>query len=685
MGAGSGTTAPQAARSSLHRRLTGYVMLTTGISLVVACTVFVLYDAHTGKANLVERSSMLARVVGINSAVALTFEDKSAAEETLAGLAAAQEVLAAAIYDGEGHVFATWSPAPGFEAPAREEPGHRFEGQQLHVYQQIVFQNQPVGSIYLRLDTSSLTRRVQWYAAIVAMLLGAAGFGAWGVAAWLRRQIARPLEQVVESSRAISEGDLSRSIATTRDDEIGVLARTFNAMTAGLRDLVAQVRQSTGEVAEVVSVLEERGGKLYREAQRQSAAIGESADSVDQLTGSIREVNSNVEQLADASQETSSSIMEMDASIGEIASHMDHLTSAIDTTSAAVSQVTANIDQVVSGVDTLQSATNGMVSRVRELSSSVQQVNTNAGESHALSEDSSREAGEGMVAVSETIEAMSDISSHFVQLQECVSRLAHKSQSIDEIVQVIKDVAEQTGLLSLNAAIIAAQAGEHGKAFSVVAEQVNALADRTHRSAREIAELILAVQEDTRAAVSAVGDGSSKVSRGVDRSRAAGRVLEKIIEKTHTSTERVHAIVEATARQTEDLGRVDQAMRDVQEIVDQINQSTHQQHTATNEIARAVENIRNLGTAVRHSTEEQRRGSRLITNAAANVTAMVSQIAEATNAQTKSSETIQHALQVFRDVSDETSRGAEEINASVTTLSERAERLEQEIGRFKTR
>jgi methyl-accepting chemotaxis protein len=137
-------------------------------------------------------------------------------------------------------------------------------------------------------------------------------------------------------------------------------------------------------------------------------------------------------------------------------------------------------------------------------------------------------------------------------------------------------------------------------------------------------------------------------------------------------------------RQSEDLERVDHAVHEVERIALAINRSTHDQDSATAEIAAAVENIRNLGSAVRHSTEEQRRGSRLITKAASQVTEMVTHIAESTSAQARGSEKIELALQVFSDVSEQTTRGAESINASVATLSERRERLEREIGRFKT-
>jgi methyl-accepting chemotaxis protein len=675
-------------RGSINRRLAGWMLLTTGGSLLLACGFFVVYDTLQSRDALVEKSALLARVIGSNSAVALTFDDAGAARETLSSLAAADEVLASAIYDAAGRVFATYTAAsgdaPAFRPPALEPQGHHFEGSELHVFREIRFHGEVVGHIYLSLGTSALLARLLWYVTVAALLILATGLLTGLASARMRRQIAHPLEALVESSKSISEGDLSTHVSVSTEDEFGALAQTFNAMTAGLRDLVDQVRQNIQEVAEVSRGLEGRGAKLLAEAKRQAVATIKVEESVERATGSIRDVNANVEQLADTSHETSASILEMDASIGEIASHMDQLTSAIDTTSAAMMQLTSNIDQVVGSVEALNAAANLSAGHVRELSSSVNDVKENAAESHLLSEDSSRAANEGMTAVNETIQAMGEISTSFHELQEHVSRLAVKSQSIDEIVQVISGVAEQTNLLSLNAAIIAAQAGEHGKAFSVVAEQVSALADRTHRSAGEIAELIEAVQEDTGAAVGAVEEGAARVASGVQRSKLAGQVLNQIIDKTETSTNRVREIAEAAAGQSNDLVRVDTAVHEVQEIVSQISQATHDQNAATKEIAAAVENIRSLGTAVRQSTEEQRRGSGLITRAANSMTEMVSGIAESTNAQKASGEIIQHALKVFTSVTEETNRGVEEINTSVSTLSERAKRLQAEIDRFKT-
>jgi methyl-accepting chemotaxis protein len=473
-------------------------------------------------------------------------------------------------------------------------------------------------------------------------------------------------------------------VAAASGDEIGVLGRTFNAMAESLKGLVSQVNQGTRDVSEVSTLLEESASSLSLGAQRQAAAIADISEAVDQVTGSSHDVNENVERLEESMRETSASITEMQASVTEVAGHMDHLAQSIETTSTAVNQVAGTTNDVVSGVETLVVATDDSITRLELLKQSVELVRDNAQASHVLSADTSQEASHGLEAVSETMTSMREISGSFHELEQSISRLAEKSASIDEILKVIRAVADRTSMLSLNASIIAAQAGEHGAAFSVVADEVNNLAQGTHRSTHEIEELIRAVQEDTAAAVAAAEEGAAKVGKGVRRSNEAGDVLKVISEKSQNSTQRVHEILDAASRQIEDLQQVDQAVAEVNRIVKRFDQSARDQQTATSEIAESIEKIRLLGLDVRRSTDEQRRGGSLITSAVDAVSELVSHIAEATQSQTKSSENIQNALQIFRDATSETDRRVEAINEMVATLSERAGSLEQEIGRFRT-
>jgi methyl-accepting chemotaxis protein len=248
---------------------------------------------------------------------------------------------------------------------------------------------------------------------------------------------------------------------------------------------------------------------------------------------------------------------------------------------------------------------------------------------------------------------------------------------------VIEDVVEQTNLLALNAAIISSQAGEHGRAFAVVAEEVRNLAERTAGSTREISELILAVQAGVGNAVEAMELGTTRVDRGVALSRDAGEVLRQISESSNESIERIHEIVEAAGRQTRDIEKLDEAMGRVKTIAAQLNGGTHEQDSASADITRAVERMRDLGQRVKRSTQEQSKESRLITQSVEIIAARIQEILRATTEQSKQGDQIAQALQVFREVTHESNRRSEEMRTSLEELSSRSEGLEQEIGRFR--
>jgi methyl-accepting chemotaxis protein len=455
-------------------------------------------------------------------------------------------------------------------------------------------------------------------------------------------------------------------------------------MTAGLRGLVSQVGQGVAEVVAVSRTLEERGARLGQAASSQATAIGEATESVQSVAESIRLVNHNVEQLAESAEQTSGSAVEMDASIGQVVHRMGELTQAIAATSAAVAQVTTSIRRIARSAETLQEATAGTALHLDELTRTVSSVASKATESSSLSQDSSRAADEGMIVVREASAAMDAISTSFDSLQDCVVRLSERSTSIDEIVQVITGIAEETRLLALNAAIIAAQAGEDGRAFSVVAREVGELAERTHRSAGEITGLIRATQKDTSAAVTAAEHGSARIAEGVQRSAASGQVLKRILDTSTASAHRSREIAEATALQAADLDRVGFAVREIGEAAESIRDSTREQEQSSEEIARQIASIRDLGAAVQESAEEQRRGSSLVSKAATEMSDALSRIVGETSAQSRSGATIEQTLRVFSDVSGETVRSVEAITAAVATLQKRAEWLEAESRRFRT-
>jgi methyl-accepting chemotaxis protein len=243
-------------------------------------------------------------------------------------------------------------------------------------------------------------------------------------------------------------------------------------------------------------------------------------------------------------------------------------------------------------------------------------------------------------------------------------------------------VVEQTNLLALNAAIISSHAGEHGRAFAVVAEEVKNLSDRTAGSTKEIGLLIRDVQSEIANAVQSVSDGGERVERGVALSLEAGEVLNTMAESARHSLRTAKDIVAATGLQATGLERVDLAMVQVRQIAMQLSSGTREQDNASAEITKGVERMRQLGQEVKRSTHVQRTESRHIAQSVEVVASRTNQILTATNEQKKQSEQLLEALKVFREVTVENAHRAEEMQSTVDVLAERAGALDEEVGRF---
>ncbi len=671
---------------SIHSRLSVGILKTTGVVLSVVIVLFVSMEFARSKSVMTRNLSVLATVIGMNAGPALEFDDPAAAEETLSAFKAEVHVMAAVIYNSKGQVFARYnrSDMGDFEAPPalRDQTELDWVGNRLDLYQHIEANGVEIGTVFIRSDTKEMHALLTQIGAASVGVMLLAGLVAWFGAAQMQEEIATPLAALAEGSEAMSRGDLSNRVEISRDDEIGTLADTFNAMMTSLCGLVSQVRENSRAVSDATIVLRGASDGMRLVSSRQEHAVEDSAESIEKMTASIEEVNNAVSTLAAEAHDTSTAAVEMDGSIVQIATHMDELSQTIDSAASSVVQMTAGIREIAQFADTLKSATETTSSSLQQLSSSVGEVEENARQSQELSAQATDDAERGMRSVQETVTGMQQIQDSFVGLERVISRLDQQSQNIGDVLSVIEGVVEQTNLLALNAAIISSHAGEHGRAFAVVAEEVKNLSDRTAGSTKEIASLINEVQQEIANAVESVSDGGERVDRGVALSLEAGEVLNTMAESARMSHGTAKDIVNATGEQATGLQRVDLAMVQVRQIAKQLSSGTHEQDNASAEITRGVERMRQLGQEVKRSTHVQRTESRHIAQSVEVVAARINQILAATTDQSKQSEQILEALKVFREVTVESARRAEEMKSTVDLLSERSGALDQEVGRF---
>jgi methyl-accepting chemotaxis protein len=213
-------------------------------------------------------------------------------------------------------------------------------------------------------------------------------------------------------------------------------------------------------------------------------------------------------------------------------------------------------------------------------------------------------AEQGGQAVRDTTAAMAEIQAVVTTAAGKVHDLGTLGQRIGAVVETIDQIAEQTNLLALNAAIEAARAGEHGKGFAVVADEVRKLAERSTRETKQIAELIQQVQRGTDAAVTAMEDGSAKVEQGSAKAIQAGQALEEILRAVEITVRQVTEIANSSQEMAAGARTVTDAMQSISAVVEQNTAATEQMAAQTGQVAAAIQGIAKVSDEQSAATEE---------------------------------------------------------------------------------
>jgi twitching motility protein PilJ len=230
--------------------------------------------------------------------------------------------------------------------------------------------------------------------------------------------------------------------------------------------------------------------------------------------------------------------------------------------------------------------------QVLHVSRSISEVSSTAEESARVAQRSLAAADKGRVAVQNSISGMNDIREQIQETSKRIKRLGESSQEIGEIVELISDITEQTNVLALNAAIQAASAGEAGRGFSVVAEEVQRLAERSGEATKQIGAIVKTIQADTQDAVAAMEKSTQGVVEGAKLSDAAGQALSEIDQVTTNLAQLIQNISQATQTQATATTKVAQNMQDILEITRQTTRGTQQAAGSIRDLASVAQELK---------------------------------------------------------------------------------------------
>jgi len=279
----------------------------------------------------------------------------------------------------------------------------------------------------------------------------------------------------------------------------------------------------------------------------------------------------------------------LNTSVASMRSVLQSVAQGAETLSAATVEISARSVQSAGNAHTQSSKTNQIAAAAQEMTATIGEISHNAESAAGASRLSAETANQGGTVMQAAASTMEKIAAATSTVSEKMTSLAHRSEEIGKVVNVIQEISEQTNLLALNAAIEAARAGEHGRGFAVVAGEVRRLAERTKGATEEIAGTIRSIQEETRETLQVMQDSRTAVQTGMGETAHARKSLEAIIESSKQVEHQIHLIATAATEQTA-------ASSEISESAGQISQISVETAQGAEEAVEALKNLSSLAS-----------------------------------------------------------------------------------------
>jgi len=525
-------------------------------------------------------------------------------------------------------------------------------------------------------------RRGAFWASLARM--GLLVYGATALLAWLAAQaITLPFRTLGRAADRIASGDLTASPPSVSQDEMGRLAADFRRMAHGLKALVVDVQSASDGVSVGAREAGAIGERVRTGAVDQHAGVVAVQGAVEAMEGSVSLVAKGVGGLSEYVAATTQAVGEMAAALEEVRTKGAELERAMATAMNDVEHLGSSgreAESTLGELEGLASHAGGTLAAVKASMASLERA---AGESEATATHIAGLAERAGGVVEETVHGIEALRAAVADAHRRITVLGRRSDDIDQVVDFISEVAGRTNLLSLNASIIAAQAGQHGKAFAVVADQIRELATQIARSTKSIGDIIHAVREDVEGTAALIDRGDALAVEGVQLARNSLEALGTIQRSTGHGMETAAAIraaVDAHGQSAREVSQLVESVANGSRAVAQAVQLVGRSVAGVNSVSRSVSS---MADQVARALEDQSGLGRRQLDSLGRLERMIEEITRAVQNHDTATRRVRDALQDLTEVAGAHDSAVEGLSGVSDRLGSRARALAETVGRFK--
>jgi methyl-accepting chemotaxis protein len=503
---------------------------------------------------------------------------------------------------------------------------------------------------------------------------------------FFQRQIGNPIGILQENIERVTAGDLTVRMPELENNELGIIAGGLNYLIEGLSETATKLEATASKVTGAIKDLDETFSKSIKMIKEQSEWTEDISVSLRAANQSLGEIKNSSKALSGFSSENLSSLLEMKAVGDETVLNMDGLFEASEKSYAVIASmlrsskaITENARNVLDSIETTSAS-------LEEIAVSVRDVEVSAKESSQLAENVKDEAArKGVLTVAEAVTGMERITKKVKYSVELVRRLETRSQDVQRILSVIREITEQTNLLSLNASILSEQAGEYGKGFSVVADEMRALSDRTAAYTKEIGGIIATIQREIHETVESIEVGMQMAKEGSEIVYRVGETMSSILENSHESANMAGNIERATEEQASSLDYIAKEMSNINSMTQNMSKTMEEQLESFNFMVERVGDVKDVAETTRKSAIEQAEGTGLISHNLEVANEKVEGINKAVFGQQTVNDEILDIVDKIRSAGALSVTDMKAVSVSLDRLRKEFDTLKKEVDRLRVR